>query len=271
MKKFKTKKEISKIRLILIMVFFLIMFIILSFFKLKKSHSNLVNISLRDFEHNSSYNIRFLTSNLDELFSSYNFQEKKVTYMENKPIIYLYNTHNEEKYNDNLSIYDATKLLKNNLTKLGIKTIQEENKPSELLHTGLSYYDISRTFIKNIMKKERNIAYFIDIHRDSVVDTTIKINGKNYAKILFVLGLENKNYLRNKAIMLKMNEYLNNNYPGISKGIYEKKGSGVDGIYNQDLSDNVILIEIGGVKNSIEEVNNSTEIISLMLYHMLGD
>ena len=68
-----------------------------------------------------------------------------------------------------------------------------------------------------------------------------------------------------------MNDYLNKNYPGISKGIYEKKGSGVDGVYNQDLADNVILIEIGGIKNNINEINNSTEIISLMLYHMLGD
>ena len=271
MKKFKTKKEINRIKLVLIIVFFLILFIIISFFKLKRSNSNLVLKLLNGFNYQTPYSIRFLTSNLDKLFNSYSFYQKDVAYLENKPVIYLYNTHDKECYADNSTIYEATKLLKNNLTKLGIKTIQEEAKTSELLHTGMKYYDISRSFIQNIIKKENNIAYFIDIHRDSVTDTTIKIKEKNYAKILFVLGLENKDYLKNKSIILKMNDYLNTNYPGLSKGIYEKKGDGVDGVYNQDIKENIILIEIGGVKNNIEEVNNSTEIISLMLYHMLGD
>ena len=72
-------------------------------------------------------------------------------------------------------------------------------------------------------------------------------------------------------VMEKMNNYLNDNYPGLSKGIYEKKGMGVDGVYNQDLDKNVLLIEIGGIDNNYEEVNNSTEILSLMIYHMFGD
>ena len=41
--------------------------------------------------------------------------------------------------------------------------------------------------------------------------------------------------------------------------------------YNQDLSQNVLLIEIGGIENNREEINNSTEILSLMIYHILGD
>lgn len=271
MKKFKTKRDINKVKIIVVIIVFLIIFIVISLFRLKQSYPNLTLNLLNSFTHNTPYNLRFLTSDLDDLFNSYSFYKKDVAYKEDKPIIYLYNTHDKEKYNDNTTIYEATKLLKNNLIKLGIETIQEEAKPSELLHTGLTYYNVSRTYIENMIKTNRNIAYFIDIHRDSVTDTTIKIDGKTYAKILFVLGLENKNYLKNKSHILKMNDYLNKNYPGISKGIYEKKGTGVDGVYNQDLADNVILIEIGGIKNNINEINNSTEIISLMLYHMLGD
>ena len=37
------------------------------------------------------------------------------------------------------------------------------------------------------------------------------------------------------------------------------------------LKKNVIVIKIGGIKNNINEVDNSTEILSLMLYHMLGE
>ena len=119
--------------------------------------------------------------------------------------------------------------------------------------------------------RSENITYYVDIHRDSVKNTTIEINNKKYAKIMFVLGLENENYLENKKVMEKMNNYLNIHYPGISRGIYEKKGIDVNGVYNQDYNKNILLIEVGGIENNIEEVNNSTEIIALMLYTMLGD
>lgn len=271
MKKFKTRRPLNKIKIIILIILFLIFFILISFHKIKNSYNQVTSVLLNDFSENDELiKLSFLTSNLDHLFNNYNFISENTIYKDRNPIIYLYNTHDTEKYHDNKGVTLATSYLKNNLNKLGIATIQEEKKPSELQVTGLSYYDISKTFIKDIMDKE-NIAYFIDIHRDSVKDTTIKINNKTYAKILFVLGLENKNYLKNKSILLKMNEYLNNNYPGISRGIYEKKGSGVDGVYNQDLGENVLLIEIGGVENNIEEVSNSTEIIALMLYHMLGE
>ena len=117
------------------------------------------------------------------------------------------------------------------------------------------------------------LNYFIDIHRDSVGEdiTTTTINNKVYAKILFVLGLENKNYKENKVLITKLNDYLNSHYKGISRGIYEKKGSGVNGVYNQDFHPNTILIEIGGVDNNMESVVNSTEIIAESLYYIIGD
>ena len=272
MKKFKTKHDLNKIRIIILIIIFLILFILLSLYKAKNSYKKVTNILLNDFNKEESLiNLSFLTSNLDYLFNNYSFYNESIVYNEIKPAIYLYNTHDTEKYIDNKTIGEATIIFKDNLKKLGIEAIYEVTKPSELLTTGLSYYDISRSLIKQEQEKNKDITYFIDVHRDSVSNTTIKINNKNYAKILFVLGIENKNYLKNKSIMLKMNDYLNKNYPGISRGIYEKKGSGVDGVYNQDLGENVLLIEIGGVKNSLEEVSNSTEILSLMIYHMIGD
>ena len=270
MKKFKTKNNHKKIITIIIIITILILFITLSFLKINKSYGKVINYFLSDFEKEDKLSLNIVTSNLDYLINSYNFKEETV-YRKNSNKIYLYNTHNLEKYNDGTTIIDATKLLNNNLTRLGIEVIQEERKTNEYLHTGLSYYEISKLFIKDMMLKDKDILYYIDIHRDSVTDTTITINNKKYAKIMFVLGLENNNYEKNKEVISKMNNYLNENYPGISRGIYEKKGSGVDGKYNQDLSQNVLLIEIGGIENNREEINNSTEILSLMMYHILGD
>lgn len=269
MKKFKTRRKMNYLK-IFFLIILLILFIILSFTKLNKSYSKLVTILTKDF-NNDNIQIMSLTNNLDYLINDYSFQKVDKVYKENNNKIYLYNTHDLEKYNDGTTIIQATNVFKNNLSKLGLKVIQEKSQTSELLYTGLSHYNITRLFLQNIMKKEKDIKYYIDIHRDSVKDTKVKINDKNYAKIMFVLGLENKNYKENKQVMIKMNNYLNEHYPGISRGIYEKKGEGVDGIYNQDLDKNIILIEVGGIENNLEEINNSTEILSLMIYHMLGD
>ena len=45
----------------------------------------------------------------------------------------------------------------------------------------------------------------------------------------------------------------------------KKGGAGVNGIYNQDISSNAMLIEVGGVDNNIDEVLNTIEIISVIL------
>ena len=269
MKKFKTRSS-NKIKISLFILLFILIFTLLSFIKLSNSHSKFVKLLLNNFSHNKdAVNINILTSRLNNLISTYSFKESKNIITSNSHKIYLYNTHNLEKYNDNTSIDKVTELLKDKLVKLGIETIKENKNTSELLHTGLSYYDISRGFLKDAFND--NYSYYLDIHRDSVKDTSVTINNKNYARIMFVLGLDNPNYQENKKILNKMNNYLNNNYPGISRGIYEKSGKGVDGVYNQDLGDNVILIELGGIDNNYEELNNSTEIVSLMMYYMIGD
>ena len=44
-----------------------------------------------------------------------------------------------------------------------------------------------------------------------------------------------------------------------------KKGAGVDGIYNQDIHPNMVLIECGGQENSIEEVMNTMDVLAQLL------
>ena len=52
----------------------------------------------------------------------------------------------------------------------------------------------------------------------------------------------------------------------------KKTGINVNGIYNQDINNNCILIEVGGVENTIEEVYNTMDAISNILYkYIKGD
>ena len=43
-------------------------------------------------------------------------------------------------------------------------------------------------------------------------------------------------------------------YPGLSRGIIKHNSSGNNSVYNQDLSNKAMLIEIGGVDNTFEEM-----------------
>jgi stage II sporulation protein P len=128
-------------------------------------------------------------------------------------------------------------------------------------------------YLENAKKKNSSLLYFVDLHRDSVSKkiSTITINGKSYAKTMFLLGLENANYKENEKIIKKLDNWLDINYPGLSRGIYKKSGKGVNGVYNQDFSKNCILIEVGGSENTTEEVANSIEVIAQMLNYYLGD
>ena len=118
-----------------------------------------------------------------------------------------------------------------------------------------------------------SLKYYIDIHRDSVGRnlTTVKIGNKNYARILFVIGLEHENYQKNLDLANNINKMFDEYYPGLSRGIYKKEGPNVNGIYNQDISSNVMLIEVGGIDNNIEEVMNTINAISDILVKYIGD
>ena len=72
-------------------------------------------------------------------------------------------------------------------------------------------------------------------------------------------------YKHQLGYLNKLNDLLNTYYSGISRGIITKSGTGVNGIYNQNLSPNCILIEVGGNENTIEEVYNTIEVLADIL------
>lgn len=201
--------------------------------------------------------------------SSYISDPNKID--EKKPLIYLYNSHQLENYNNyNLEIYGITPnvlmasyLLKEKLNERGLSTIVEDTNLTEFITlNNWSYnnsYKASRIFLLDKKNTYPSLKYFIDIHRDSVnrETSTVKISNQNYARILFVVGLEHNKYQKNLDFTNKLNDISNKLYPGLSRGVLKKSGEGVDGIYNQDVNENVILIEIGGIDNNIEEVLNT--------------
>ena len=212
-------------------------------------------------------------------------KDKEEKNTNSKPKVYIFNTHQTEGYNSNFleafninnTVYLASHILGEYLSDLGVATIVEENSIIDVLNTnGWKYgysYKASRILLENAYKKNPSLDFFIDLHRDAAsYDRTVtEIDGKKYAKILFVVGLEHDNYEPNLQLAKTLNERIKKIAPTLSRGVLEKKGPGVNGKYNQDFNKNTILIEVGGQYNYIEEVNNTLKIIAKVIYEYLED
>lgn len=212
-------------------------------------------------------------------------KDKEEKNTNSKPKVYIFNTHQTEGYNSNFleafninnTVYLASHILGEYLSDLGVATIVEENSIIDVLNTnGWKYgysYKASRILLENAYKKNPSLDFFIDLHRDAAsYDRTVtEIDGKKYAKILFVVGLEHDSYEPNLQLAKKLNEKIKKIAPTLSRGVLEKKGPGVNGKYNQDFNKNTILIEVGGQYNYIEEVNNTLKIIAKVIYEYLED
>ena len=198
------------------------------------------------------------------------------------PIVYIYNSHqlenydssNYEPYNITPNVMMASYLLKEKLNNYNIPTIVEEGNINEFIKINnwdYNYsYIASRYFIEEAKRKYPSIKYFIDIHRDSVTKeySTAIINDISYAKVLFVVGLDHDNYKGNLDFANNVNSRLIN---GISKGIIKKSGPNVNGIYNQDISSNALLIEVGGYQNKIDEVYNTIDVLANTLKEVINE
>lgn len=214
---------------------------------------------------------------------NYDTEDKKTTYIENpnpnntnNPRIYIYNSHqlenykmnNLEEYNITPNVLMASYLFKEKLEENNIPTIVEETNMSEFMNSNnwkhKDSYTASRYLIRDTLEKHNNLELLIDLHRDAITynSSTITINNKKYAKVLFVVGTEYSSYKNNLELANKFSSLINNKYPNLSRGVITKSGANVNGVYNQDLSPKMLLIECGGYENSIDEVLNTIEALS---------
>lgn len=198
----------------------------------------------------------------------------------NEPLIYLYNTHQTEEYQkDYLEPYSikptvmlVSYMLREYLNDLGIATIVETKEvKKELNRNGWKYgksYLVSRSFLESAKKENASLKLYIDLHRDSGSHkaTTTSCNGKDFARVLFVIGLEHDNYEANLTNAVVLNNKIEEKCSKLSRGILKKEGKGVNGKYNQDFDANVFLIEVGGQYNNIEEVKNTIELLSDVIF-----
>lgn len=285
MKKMKLKKP-KRINFIVFLIIILILFLVVNFL-LKKIELNSNELFVKKLLQKSNYYL--INENLDtnltyKLFKfdlknpitimdkvfAYEKDIQTFAYIQNNfvdnPRVYIYSTHPNEKYIDNTISY-ASLILQEKLNSLQVETIVEERSVVEYLEDNNLEFDDSykatREFLSDKLKTY-DFDLIIDLHRDAVNNTTVKINNKEYAKIMFV---QNVNYKNNIILANKLNDILNEKYPGITRGIYNKY---VDN-FNQDLNNNVLLIELGGNTNTFEQVNNSIDALAYSIKELLNE
>ncbi|PLS01210.1 stage II sporulation protein P [Neobacillus cucumis] len=199
-----------------------------------------------------------------------------------REVVYVYFTHNRESYLPYLkgvtdpdlayhSQINVTKIgdqLKRSLADRGIGSfIDKTDIQASLNEKGWKFpksYDESRSVVQTAMANNHDLHYFIDIHRDSQRKdkTTVTINGKSYAKVAFIIGGKNPNYEKNAKFATELHNRLQKKYKGLSRGVIIKNAAGSNSIYNQNLSENAILIEFGGVDNTFDELNRSADALA---------
>lgn len=227
------------------------------------------------------------TKNIDALFEDMKSPKEISTAHSTfgKKVVYIYHTHSresflpylkntdkpEDAYHSKANITLVGKLLGRALKRRGVGTIVDSTDiVQELDLRGLNYnssYNVSGNQVRSALRDNKDLEIFIDVHRDSLRkdSTTTKINGSDYAKLLFVVGTGHEGFEKNLMFAEGLQTILDARYPGLSKGIIQKDSSQGNGVYNQDISPNAIIVEIGGVDNTVEELHQSTEIFADVL------
>lgn len=199
-----------------------------------------------------------------------------------RDVVFLYNTHNRESFLPQLPGVNDPNLAQHgevNVTKVserfsksleaeGIGTQVDDTDVMKILNNnGWGYgqsYTASRKVVQEAFASNDNLQYVFDIHRDSQRrdKTTKKIKGKTYAKTVFVVGAEYDSYKENLTLATELHNLIEKKYPGLSRGVIQKKGPRSNGVYNQDLSQNSLVIEVGGVDNNLKELYRTADVIA---------
>lgn len=193
--------------------------------------------------------------------------------------VYIYHTHNRESWRNvarnqkgssvddpEVNITLVGKRLSELLQGRGITAMASQDDFAQRLREQNKTYSMSYSesykAVAAAAATSPNLQYIFDIHRDSDEPRSkvaITINGKTYARMMFVIGTANPNHPANKKLAENLHARLEANYPGLSRGVLLKGSNQGNGVYNQSISEGALLLEFGGTNNTLEECYNTAE------------
>lgn len=195
--------------------------------------------------------------------------------------IIIYHTHTTESYTSSSrnyylqNDYYRTSNLKYNVAGIGGELYNQLKKKRILsyhdktVHDSPAYsgsYRRSLQTVTNDLNKYNQAKIALDIHRDSFGDgkqkLVAKINGKDAAQIMFVvgtneLGLKHDKWNENLKFAIKLQNALNSKYPNFCRPINLREER-----FNQHVAPGAIIVEVGCTGNTLEEAKLSMKYLA---------
>ena len=204
----------------------------------------------------------------------------KQTLDQSKPRILLYHTHTTEGYSvsnstdENMNVVGVGDYLTKELEEnYGISVIHDKTMHSASYNDS---YKRSRETVQKYVNKYGQFDMVIDLHRDSHSNknlVTANINGEDVARIMFVLTRNNPYYQDSFKLASSLKSTADRLFPGLviparddGYYIYNRGQS----MFNQDLSKNSALIEVGADCNTPQEAMNTAKYIARLIAEQLN-
>ena len=201
-----------------------------------------------------------------------------------EPIVLILDTHTTESYVEDGTAYyyppftaerstDGNKSvvliateLRKKLEAYGIPTVQ-----STKLHDAVSFqnsYLRSLETMTEYLQKYPSLKYIIDVHRDSIIlatgekyKPTIKINGKDSAQVMMVVGTpeggaSHPNWRDNLTFAAYLQQKMNDKYPMLARPINLRNAR-----FNQHMTKGSIILEVGSCGSTFSEALYAADLV----------
>ncbi len=207
------------------------------------------------------------------------------------PKVLIYHTHTNESYIKDLKDLNKSGIPNRTMdTRYSVVRVGEElagilrkKYDIEVIHNATVHnypsddgcYGRSLNTATNILKSYPSIKIILDIHRDGLGEKklrlTNKVNNKEAARVMFVVGtdgtgLEHPKWRENLRLAIRLQQKLNDRYPGLTRPIYISHNR-----YNQHLANGALIIEVGGDGNTIGECLESAKYLAEVIGEIINN
>ncbi|WP_234121441.1 stage II sporulation protein P [Clostridium hydrogenum] len=234
------------------------------------------NLNDKDVSKNSSDN-----QNSGKVANVYD-PSLKQTLDESKPEVLIYHSHTFESYKPCKN--DSTDP-KKSVCEVGdeiAKELEENYGISAINDNTINCTDYNNSYARSgelldrYLKKYGDFKMIIDLHRDASPNdsayckaaVTTKINGEDVAKFMFVMTRKNPHFDKNMSIVNGLVSISNKLFPSLCRGV-DYYDYGIN-YYNQQKSNNALLLEVGSNINTLDEAKGTSKYIARIIAQYLN-
>ncbi|MEG0771948.1 stage II sporulation protein P [Clostridium sp.] len=195
-----------------------------------------------------------------------------------KKKILIYHSHTTEAYDEN----ETRKMdLTQTVAGVGDELAKEfEKQGFTVIHDktihDLDYnsaYAKSRETISKYFEKFGEFDFVVDLHRDAgpaKENVTAKINNENVARLVIVTTTSDPRYKEHMNNINSIFAIAKREYPNLFREKNLHTNLSGRNYYNQDLSNNALLLEVGATSNTLEEAKNSMKYVARVVAELIN-